>query len=98
VIYPGSEVRISASFRLTATGALADPTTITLKIKSPRCTEYTYTTGQIIKDAVGQYHYDFQVPDNSESAGEWKYRWTGTGAAVGVVEGKFNVRCSAFTD
>lgn len=100
MIYPGSETRISVTFTVVSTGQKADPTTVTLEVKNPCGSEarYTYDASQVIKDALGQFHYDLAIPDSAESEGEWKYRWTGTGAAVGVVEGKFNVKCSAFTE
>lgn len=39
MIYPGSEVHISAEFKRTDTGQLSDPTTVMLRVRNPRCSE-----------------------------------------------------------
>jgi hypothetical protein len=80
-----SLVRLSAEFRNLA-GDLADPTTITIKVKSEfdsSSATHSYPSGDIVKDAVGQYHVDHLV----DKPGVWNYFVQGTGAVV-VTEGE----------
>lgn len=87
-INTGDTVRLSASF-VNSSGAAADPTTITL-ILSVNGLESTLTYGSsgIVKDSVGNYHYDYVVPDFA-SMYEIIYRWQGTGAITSAQEGMF---------
>lgn len=87
-INTGDTVRLSASF-VNSSGVAADPTTTTL-ILSVNGVESTLTFGSsaIVKDSVGNFHYDYVVPD-LESFYEVIYRWQGTGAVTSAQEGMF---------
>lgn len=78
-------------------GALADPTTVTLKVRDPNGTETPYVFGSsaIVKDSVGKYHFDLGP---LLTAGRWFYRWIGAGAIVAAAEGSFAVTKSAFNN
>lgn len=73
-------------------GAVVDPTTLTLTVKPAlgTATTYTYALGEITKDSTGNYHMDYTVA--SGSGGMIYYKWTATGAAIGVEQGSFAVR------
>lgn len=88
----GTLVRISATF--TVSGAATDPTTVTLKVRSPAGTvsTYTYGAGQVTKDSVGNYHKDV----DASTSGRWLYRWEGTGTAQAADESAFDIEASAF--
>lgn len=62
-------------------GALADPTTISIYIKSPSAAGVTFTN--VTKDAVGKYHFDLPL----DSAGSYGYRWQSSGENQGISEG-----------
>lgn len=82
----GSEVRFIASPFRNSDGVIADPTNIVLTIKQPDGTDATaHYPGDIVKDSVGVYHYDF-VP---AQAGSHFYRWESTGSVVAVDERQF---------
>jgi hypothetical protein len=89
----GAEVRVSATY--TVAGVLTDPTTVTVRIKTPGGTKTTYVYGQdgeVVRDSTGAYHLDV----TASVAGYWHYRFEGTGVAAGAKESKFNVNSSAF--
>lgn len=87
----GSVVRLSAAFT-SAAGAAIDPATVTLKIKDPAgtITAYTYAAAQVVKDAVGSYHYDY----TPVASGRYTYRWESAGAGQAAGEGVFDVLAS----
>jgi len=80
----GSTVRVQATFAVGGTDT--DPTTVTLKVKSPSAvtTSYTYALSEVTKSATGVYYKD--LGPTILTAGTWWYRWIGTGAAAGVAE------------
>ena len=94
----GSRGRFAETFTdLTGvTGTPADPTTVTVKLRDPFGTETSYTlaAGQVVRDALGLYHFDSPV---FTVAGEWVVRWVGAGAIVAAHEYVFRVEKSAFT-
>ena len=63
-------------------GALADPSTISLYVKPPSSSAESHTS-DIVKHAVGKYHFDLPL----DVAGSYGYRWQTTGANQGVSEG-----------
>ena len=63
-------------------GVLADPSTILLYIKLPSSAAESHTS-DIVKDAVGKYHFDLPL----NVAGSYGFRWQTTGANQGVTEG-----------
>lgn len=58
------------------TGTLVDPTTVTVKVKTPDGTTTAYTGVQLTKDGVGLYHLDL---DTTALSGEWTFAWSSTG-------------------
>lgn len=81
----GQLVRLSVSF--TVAGVATDPTTVACKVKTPDGLETSYTLagGQVVKDSVGAYHFDFAVAQ----AGWHYYGFTGTGTVQAASEGTF---------
>lgn len=84
---PGQTVPVQVSF-MNANGQLADPDSIVLTITDPASVVTTYhfadpgsDPDEIVKDAVGKYHFRFTVPDGA-AAGMWNVMWVGAGAAV----------------
>lgn len=60
-----------------ASGAAADPGTVTLKIRRENGLETTHVYGtdaNVIKDSTGNYHYDIVLDQH----GVWFFRWEGT--------------------
>lgn len=76
-----------------ATGAPANPTTVTCQIEEPDGTETTYTTPTITNPLTGTLEL-IVWPDQS---GNHTHRWKGvTGDQVAVAEGQFHVLLSVF--
>ena len=98
--YPGDTMRLWSEYRVRSSGALADPTTVTLEVKDPEgtITSYTYAAAQVTQSSSGIYYYDLAIPDDADSEGTWYYRWIATGTVAGVTEGKFKVAESEFAD
>lgn len=85
-------VELPITFRNEA-GSLADPTTVTLTVRSPAGAVTTYTygpDGEIAKDATGVYR-GLIIPT---AAGDWFYEWTTTGDPQVKVDGTFDARLS----
>lgn len=95
--YIGAPVAIEAEYR-NASGVLIDPTTVSLKTRSPSGTVSTYTYGVTsapIKLATGRYRIEV-TPDQP---GRWHWRWQTTGSGlVSAEEGSFTVKASPFYD
>lgn len=87
----GNTVRISCTWTNMA-GVATDPTTITLKVKSPsgRTDTYIYALGQIARAAKGSYYKNITVDEGQT----WTWRWIGTGAVAQVDQGQFGVTAS----
>lgn len=94
--YPfGSLIRFSVAFTQVGTTTPVDPTDVALSIlQLPNASQvFTYLGGQIIRDGVGLYHYDF-LPS---APGRWQYAFKGTGAVeAGTVNALFTVENSNF--
>lgn len=76
----GQQIRLTATFK-NAAGAAADPTGIVLKYRTPgssSITTKTYGVDAVGKNSTGVYYYDLTL----STAGEWWYRWEGSGAIV----------------
>lgn len=86
----GDRVRIAVEFR-NLDGALADPSTVTVKHQDPSGNE-TSSTSSWTKDGTGRYHLDVDI----DESGTWYYRWAGTGDLVAAGEGSFIVRPTQF--
>lgn len=85
----GDVARIQAPFT-DVDGAPADPTTVSATIRKPDASivNHTYNPGSIVRDSVGLYHLDVAV----DQAGDWFYRFVGTGAVAVADEKTFVAR------
>lgn len=85
----GDLVRLSVAF-VNSAGTATDPTTVTLKVKTPAgaISTYTYALSQVTKSATGSYYKDVSL----NVSGRWWYRWEGTGAVETAEEGWLEVR------
>lgn len=82
--YPfGNIVKLTATF-YDNTSAFADPTTVTLQVKTPDGTVTSFTP---TRDSSGNYHYDYQTVQS----GFTQYYFAGTGALIAAGNGSFNV-------
>ena len=88
----GDTVRLSVVF--TVASVATDPTTVIARVQTPSgTTVYEYgIDAALVKDAVGSYHIDA----NPSVAGNYIYRFEGTGSASAATEASFTVRLSAF--
>lgn len=96
----GQAVRLTAAF-INAAQQAADPTTITFRFgvilvnppPDPTATSAVFGVDvNVIKDSVGNYHYDF-VP---AVPGNYVYVAVGTGTVAAVARGAFRVKPSPF--
>lgn len=91
--YPqGQPVRVSTTVR-DATGALVNPTTLTLLVKIAQADGTQLATGTYglpTNDSTGTFHQDVPVTDLA-SIGHYQYTWTSTGTGAGVSFGDFDV-------
>ena len=88
-----TEIQINVSFVTMPSGALADPSLVTLYLLDPlgNQTEYTYNPGGIVRASIGAYFLLF-LPT---SPGLWTYKWAGTGNVVASsADTQFFVRAS----
>ncbi len=69
----------SPQIKITDNGVLADPATLTLKVRTPAgvIATYTYPGAPIVKDSVGVYHPDIVLT----AAGTWVAQWATTSPA-----------------
>lgn len=89
----GDQVRVSVVFT-DANDVATDPTTVTLRVKNHAGVVTVYSAS-VVKDSVGHYHQDVDVPVGSGAGGrKWWYRWEATGTLVTAEEGSFLVRRS----
>ena len=95
--YPGSAIRLTASFR-DENGTDIDPDTLKIKAWSPQgiLSQYVYgTDANVVRASAGNYYAEV-TPD---AAGLWRIRWETTGTnATHATEDKFNVSYSPFYD
>lgn len=89
----GDVATLASAF--TVSGTPTDPTTITLKVKTPAGVEttYTYAAAELTRASAGVFTRD----QDCTEAGVWTYRFVGTGAVKAAGERTFNVRRSVFT-
>jgi hypothetical protein len=80
----GDLVRLTVEFQ-DASGADADPTTVTVAVKVGGVSN-TWTDA--VKDATGKYHKDVSIT----APGAYTYRWIGTGTVQAASEGRFFVK------
>lgn len=75
----GATVRVRVTFEDPDTGAVVDPSTVSITVRAPSTTVTTYTYGtdaEVIKEATGKYLYRLNLSE------EGTYRWKWTGVAV----------------
>jgi len=92
----GDTLRLAVTFRNSAS-AVADPTTVTLKIREPNGTETDYVYGtdiEVSRDSAGAYRFDLML----DASGDWYVRWIGTGAVATATEERIRVARSQFSD
>lgn len=88
VFYESASELARLSNTFTVSGTPTDPDTVTLEVTDPTGAANTYThPATVTRDGVGVFHKDVTC----SLAGEWTYKWTGTGAATDVVVGTFTV-------
>jgi hypothetical protein len=76
----GDATDLTWSFTDRLTGAPADPSTLVLKVRSPRAGVTTYTYGvdvELVRDAQGEYSFHLDL----DAGGHWSWRIVGTGVA-----------------
>ena len=88
----GNLRRLTATFRIGTVDA--DPTTTTLRVKSPNSTVAVYVFGAsaIVRDAAGKFHFDLLLAN----AGTYLIRWEGTGGATAAAELRIEATASRF--
>lgn len=83
------------SFTNKLTGALADPTAVTVKVKVPAGTITTYTYGvdsNLTRISVGVYHFLLTL----STTGQYYIRAEGSGTLIGSFELPFLVDATQF--
>jgi hypothetical protein len=92
IYYPGSMTRLSGPgggpLFTDINGNAADPTTVSLFVIKPDGTGTTYLyPGAVVRDGIGQYHYDLTLDQKDK----WLYEWIGTGVLTVVGPGEIEV-------
>jgi len=81
-IYEGTGVKVTLTFT-NPTGALTDPTTVTVKVKNgATVTTYAYGTGQITRVSSGVYV--LTLTTTGSVSRNWSIEAIGTGACAAV--------------
>lgn len=91
----GDKVKTTAVFK-DAVSAPTDPATTTLKVREPSGVETAYLYGtdpEVVTTGTGSFSAEFVM----DAAGEWVFRWIGTGAVAAAQEIAIQVRPSKFT-
>lgn len=93
--YPaGNQIVLTSTFTIAATGAVANPTAVKVRVTDPLGSETDYTGGQLSNPSTGV----FTVTITVTTPGVWNYRAEGTGAVFAAQEGQFVVRRSPFAN
>lgn len=89
----GTPLRLTAGTFQNYAGAATDPSIITLRIRNPAhvITVLVYGVDPIVRDGVGQYHYDFL---STGATGLYSYRWEGSGTLTAVAEREIYISLS----
>jgi len=90
----GSRVRFTETFTNLLTGALSDPSVLTLKLRNPAGVETTYTLAgsDLVRLSLGVFYFEFTLA----VAGQWSARWVASGTLIAAHEYLFRVTASAF--
>lgn len=87
----GDVARLKVQF-LNADKQPEDPTTVSLVIQAPDNTQSTITSGSIVQEATGLFHYDLSITQAGVvGANKYIYRWVGTGNVQAVEESSITV-------
>ena len=71
-----------------------NPTSVSVKLRSPTGVETTYSSG-FENPSAGKYFFECPMLVLGDE-GSWLYRWVATGAVTAAEEGRFVVRRSGF--
>lgn len=86
------ELNDTADLRCTfkVSGAVTDPTTISLTVRAPSgtSTTYTYAAATVTRTSEGVYHRNTTLDER----GVWFWRWAGTGTCQAAAEGTLTVK------
>lgn len=87
----GDVVTLGNTFKVS--GTATDPTTVSLAVTNPAgsTTTYTYAAAEITKSGTGVYSKNI----TADTAGIWRFKWTGTGTASDVQDSSFTVSSAA---
>ena len=86
----GDVVRVSGAFT-DADDVAADPSGVQFAYEGPDGVAETLVYGtdaELVKASTGNYYVDL----TPTTAGDWHYRWIGTGTGAGAQLGQFSVR------
>ena len=75
-LYPGDQTTTRATIRDNE-GNKVDPSNHEIKVYDPDDTQQGGTFTDTVKDATGEYHLDYDIPDNGKP-GTWKAVWKAT--------------------
>ena len=89
----GDTTTLSGTFA-NSDGEAADPSTVTLLVRTPAGVETEYDSDDITQDGEGEYSMVYELTES----GTYYYRWIGTGSLVCAGEGFLKVRPSKFTN
>jgi hypothetical protein len=77
----GDELTFSAQIK-DSSGQLTDPSDVLIYLGNPTADpavqSFSYLNGDIVRDGVGVYHFDFIPPVH----GWWEFKWQGTGVVI----------------
>lgn len=82
--YVGDLVNLQGTFTDTTSGALVNPTTVTMAVKAPDGTQTTPTPTNV---STGIYHYQ----QSATQAGVWTWKMVSTGTGQAANRGSFEV-------
>ena len=90
----GSVVRLTATFR-DASAVLANPTTVTLRVRdaTPATTSYTFAAAQLINPSTGIFYRDVTV----STPGQWYFWFIGATGVTAADGGEFVVTAAKVT-
>jgi hypothetical protein len=92
-ILVGNVVQVYAKFK-DKHNALIDPTTVSVKIRTPAGVDTTYTYGvnpEVLKESTGVYYININTTGQT---GTWFAKWTSTGTGQGVGQTNFTVEAT----
>ncbi len=89
VFYASTSELATLSNTFTVDGVETDPSTVTLTVTTPSqtSTDYVYGSSSMTRTGAGAFALDVTCSE----AGEWTYRWVGTGSDTDTVVGTWTV-------